>query len=109
MKESGHTKNMIYYYDPYWWYFLDLDPYDQEKIREKVPDVQHPENNIKPGEIVLWDAHFGPNEGQLPLERLVENPYFELVRMFSPDEPFQVLGGYDYEIYVFRRTELAQY
>jgi hypothetical protein len=108
LKEAGHTKNKIYYYDPYWWYFLDLDPYDQEKIREKVPDVQHPEKNIKPGEIVLWDAHFGPNEGRLPLERLSENPYFELVRLFRPDEPFQVLGGYDYEIYVFRRTELAQ-
>jgi hypothetical protein len=109
MKETECLKSKIYYYDPYWWYFLDMNPYESEKMRERVPDPGQPEKNIKPGEIVLWDAHFSPNEGQLPLEKLAENPHFELVRLFRPDEPFQVLGGYDYEIYVFRRTELAQY
>jgi hypothetical protein len=109
MGESVYINSKIYYYDPYWWYFLDMNPYDREKIRELVPDVEHPENNIKPGEIVLWDAHFSPNEGRLPLDRLMGNPYFELIRHFSPDVPFKVLGGYDYGIYVFRRTETAQH
>lgn len=107
IKGTEYLDNKVYYYDPYWWYFLDLNPYDTEKMQEKVPDAEHPEKNIKPGEIVLWDAHFSPNEGRLPLASLLGNPYFELVKVFRPDNPFQVLGGYDYEIYVFRRTEIA--
>lgn len=107
--ESDYINSKIYYYDPYWWYFLDMNPYDQEKMRELVPDAEHPENNIKPGDIVLWDAHFSPNEGRLPLDNLMENPYFELIKHFSPDIPFRVLGGYEYGIYVFQRTEVAQY
>jgi hypothetical protein len=107
LEEAEYTNRKIYYYDPYWWYFLGMNPYDTEKMHEMVPDVEHPENNIKPGEIVIWDAHFSPNEGRLPLDRLMENPYFELIKHFNPDVPFQVLGGYDYEIYVFQRTEVA--
>ena len=105
MKGSTHTDNKIYYFDPYCWFFLDMDPTDREKIVQWLPDIQHPENNILPGEIILWDAHYGPNEGRVPLERLKENSNFQLINVFRPDEPFQVLGGYDYEIYIFKRLK----
>ena len=59
--------------------------------------------DIKEGEIVLWDAHYSPNEGRLPLENLMDNPGFRLVKLIRPEKPFKVLGGYDYEIYIFQR------
>ncbi len=105
LEETDYTNNKIYYFDPYLWYFLDMDPTDRDKIQQFIPDVQYPEKNIKPGEIVLWDAHYGPNEGRLPLDRLLDNPAFGLIRKFRPDFPFQVLGGNNYEIYVFRRIK----
>ena len=51
----------------------------------------------------VWDAHFGPNEGRVPLETLMNQPYLKLLKVFRPDQPFTVLGGYNYEVYVFRR------
>ena len=52
---------------------------------------------------MIWDAHFSPNEGRLPIESLMDNPGFRLVKVFRPKTPFKVLGGYEYEIYLFQR------
>ena len=59
---------------------------------------------MKVGEIVIWDAHFGPNEGQMPLENLMNTPGFKLIHLTREHEPFIVLGGYTYEIYFFQRV-----
>jgi hypothetical protein len=101
---SAYANSKLYYFDPYLWFFLDKDPTDRSKLTQWLPDVQHPQKNTLPGELVIWDAHFGPNEGQVPLKRLKENSNFQQIKVFRPDEPFQVLGGYDYEIYIFERT-----
>ena len=103
LKKSEYFENRIYYYNPFFCHFLDLNPFDEERIRGFVFNSDEPEYNIQEGEIVIWDAHFGPNEGRLPLERLMDNPGFQLVYMVRPVNIFQVLGGYDYEIYIFRR------
>ena len=104
LKGSEYANRKIYYFDPYWWFFLDKDPTDRSKLQQWLPDAQHPQNYILHGELILWDAHFGPNEGQVPLQRLKENSNFQQVKAFRPDEPYQVLGGYDYEICIFERT-----
>ena len=69
-----------------------------------IKDREHPENAVKVGELVIWDAHFGPNEGHLPLDNLLKNDAFRLVHLTREKEPFNVLGGYLYEIYFFERV-----
>lgn len=103
LKESEYYNHRIYYYDPFWCFFLDVNPYDEERVREFVYRREEPEYKIEEGEIVLWDAHFSPNEGRLPLENLMDNPGFRLVHLVRPEKPFNVLGGYTYEIYIFQR------
>lgn len=104
-KTSHYAGSKTIYFDPYWWFFLEIDPTRQEKSIQFMPDTEHPQHHVLPGEIVVWDAHYGPNEGRLPLNRLMGNPCFELIKVFRPDIPFQVLGGYDYQICFFKRTE----
>ncbi len=104
IKDSEYADRKLYYFDPYLWYFLERDPNDRTLLAQWLPDVNHPQKNILAGELVFWDAHYGPNEGQVPLVRLKENPFFRQIRVFRPDEPFQVLGGHDYEIYIFERV-----
>jgi hypothetical protein len=103
LRKSDYYDHRIYYYDPFWCFFLDMNPYDEDRVHEFVYRREEPEYNIKEGELVLWDAHFSPNEGQLPLENLMDNPGFRLVHLVRPEKPFKVLGGYDYEIYIFER------
>jgi hypothetical protein len=68
-----------------------------------VYNQEEPEFNILEGEVVVWDAHFSPNEGRLPLERLMNNQGFRLIHLVRPEKTFKVLGGYEYEIYIFKR------
>ncbi len=103
LKKSEYFENKIYYYDPFFCHFMNLNPYDAERVRAFVYNNQTPEYKIEQGEIVVWDAHFSPNEGGLPLERLMDNPGFQLIHLVRPEKPFRVLGGYEYEIYIFRR------
>ncbi len=98
---SDHGK--VYYYDPNVFLFLEIDPHDYSRIQEKVPDRENPGMNVEQGGIVVWDAHFGPNEGGLPLQRLIESTDYTLLKKFEPLYPFKVLGDNDYMVYVFRK------
>ena len=104
VKGSEFIHSKIYYYDLYFLHRLGVDPYNQEKCFEKLPDNEFPGKNIPAGSIVQWDAHYGPNEGRMPIERLMENDQFRLLKVFKPDEPFEVLGGKEYAVYLFEKN-----
>ncbi len=101
--DSEYAGTRFYYYDPFFTHFMRMDPYDDGLSHQFVHNREHPEERIEEGEIVIWDAHFSPNEGRLPLERLMDNQYFRLIHLTRDKEPFTVLGGYLYEIYFFQR------
>jgi hypothetical protein len=103
LKTTNYYKNKIYSFDPLFCHFLDIDPGDTSRIHEMYFNTERPEEGILDGGIMLWDAHFGPNEGRIPLNKLLENPNFKLIKLFSPKAPFAVLGGYNYEIYAFQK------
>lgn len=105
VKSNNLDTNKIYYYDLYFIHQLKMNPFDQEKCSEKIPDVSSPGINMPEGSILQWDAHFGPNEGHLPLDSLLNNPKFKLLRKFNPEKPFNVLNGYNYEVFIFQRTD----
>ncbi len=71
---------------------MKLDPYDEVLSHQFVYNRDHPEEKIADGEIVIWDAHFSPNEGRLPLENLMDNEYFRLIHLTRDKEPFTVSG-----------------
>ena len=108
LKGSSYSDRKMYYWDPYWWFFMDMDPTDREGISQYIPDATSPHKHIPDGALVLWDAHFSPNEGLVKLSSLWDNPHFRVINVFRPDLPFQVLGGHDYEIFIFERTDGSQ-
>lgn len=100
-----HANEFMIYYNPTISFFMDFDPYDASRSREQVVDYRYPARGMKPGTLILWDSHFGPNEGRLPLEKLKNPAQFELLQSFYPEQPFTVLGGHNYEIHLFRKKE----
>jgi hypothetical protein len=105
IEDMEYTDRKLYYWDPFWWFFLDINPTDRMRIREGLPNRNDPGKNVLPGSIVLWDAHYGPNEGRTPLEKFLNNPDFVEIKVFRPEYPFTVLGGYNYELHLFERLE----
>lgn len=110
LEASNYLKSLdepskIYYFDPYLIHFLNIDPYDQSLNNWGVADKQQPSTSMNMGDIMVWDAHFGPNEGGVQLDNLMADPQLQLIKSLLPEESFKVLGGYDYGIYIFRKVE----
>ena len=109
IKAADHIKkldkNRIYYFDPFLIHFLGIDPYDQKISNWGIADKVRPSSSMEINDLLVWDAHFGPNEAGVSLDRLMEDPFLQLENSILPSESFKVLGGYDYGIFIFRKTE----
>lgn len=104
IKSNSLDTNKIYYFDPLVTFGLNLDKHDESKCNYTVPNINHPSTSIKNNSIIIWDAHFGPNEGRLPLENLMNDNGLVLLKSFFPKTPFKVLGGHSYAIYIFQKA-----
>ncbi|MCB9252799.1 MAG: hypothetical protein H6605_10055 [Flavobacteriales bacterium] len=103
VKTQDFSKNKLFFLYPYLSMLTDTDPYDKERFEFLWSfDFDY----SPPGSILIWDGHFGPNECQIPLDKLMNNPDFELLRSFIPEEPFKTLNDYSFEIHVFKRIKL---
>lgn len=103
LENTSNNNQLIYYYDPYFCYSLHKDPFDSNVIREQLPNRENPEQDVPDNSIVIWDAHFGPNEGGMPLKKLTENPNFDLLKTFEPKYPIIFFDTVKYQIYVFKK------
>jgi hypothetical protein len=101
--ESDYSENRFFYYNPFFTHFMRINPYDDALSHQFVHSTANPEARVEEGEVVIWDAHFSPNEGRLPLENLMNHEGYKLIHLTRDKEPFTVLGGYTYEIYFFQR------
>ena len=103
--KNEYSDRKIYYFNTEFPFKLGLDPYDQSKSNWGIGDKIQPSGSMEFGDILIWDAHFGPNEGRVQLENVVNDPFLEPIKSFYPLEKVTVLGGYDYSIQVFEKTK----
>lgn len=102
---SPYASKKVYYLHPYLPHVLNIDSFNPEKVGELwglYPNIKaYGIASIPDSSIIFWDAHFGPNECRIPLETLISDANFELLKVFQTDDHFKVLGGSDFNIYVF--------
>jgi len=77
---------------------MGIDPYDKA-VYEPLRSCRE----AKPGDLILWDAHFGPNEHQVPFATLARDRAFVLLEKWAPDQKFSTLNGYDFELWLFEK------
>lgn len=94
----------VFYFNPLVIHYLDLDPYDTKQCNWWVADREQPSNSMEWGDLLVWDAHFGPNEGGVTPEVLERDPFLKKIKSFYPVEKVTVLGGYDYNIHIYKKT-----
>lgn len=73
--------------------FAGTDPFDTATVGHG--------NEVRPNDLLVWDAAFGPNEGGMPLDGLLKNPELDLVKVIVPEERWIVLGGNPMEYFLF--------
>lgn len=95
---AGQDRRVVYFH-PTIGYRAGLDPFDKERSWNSWPgDV------LEEKDLVVWDAHFGPNEGGVPLDRLLADSTLRLLEVMVPDERMEVLGGHAFEVFLFERS-----
>ncbi|MFH0895105.1 MAG: hypothetical protein V2A54_11785 [Bacteroidota bacterium] len=103
IKNSPYSSRKIGLYNGTFAYYTDKDLFSNNEVQWLFGTS--PEKDISPGTIVIWDAHFGPNEGQTKRETLLNSKYFRVLNYFEPIEPIHVLNNYLYEIILFERLK----
>jgi len=101
LKSEGLNHERIYYFNPLVPLFLDKDPWSDEMV--DVTSGLMILSKLEPGDIYIWDAHFGPNEGQTPLDSLLAQTDLELIMMLLPNKLYNEKGHLQYAVYTFRK------
>jgi len=101
----NHEGAKVYYFNPLVVHYLEIDPYDTDVSNWGVADKQQPSNSMDWGDILIWDAHFGPNEGEVSPEALENDPYLRKIKSFYPVEKVTVLGGHDYSVQINEKSK----
>lgn len=107
-KKQPYKDKKIYYLYPYLAHVLNTDPFDDKKVGELwglYPAIKEwGIGAIPDSTLVFWDSHFGPNECFVPLNTMLNDSNFELIKTFKPKIAFTTLGGHNFEVDVFRKT-----
>ena len=106
-KTSPYKNKVIYYAYPYLTYELNADNFDSVMVRElgvlystiKAKGI----NAIPDSSVIFWDGHFGPNECRLPLNKLMNDPNFNLIKSFVPETNVTTLNNKSFAVYVFTK------
>jgi hypothetical protein len=98
-------EHKIWYADVSYFYFLDHNPFS--KTKSEIMGIGRADHEFAtlPGDYIIWDQHFSPNELSLPLERLLNSGQFELIRGFHPAVPFLTFNNQNYRVMLFKRLE----
>lgn len=106
-KTSPFVNKKVYYLYPYLAEALNVDAFDENKVGELwglYPSLEEWGPSVIPDStMIVWDGHFGPNEGAIPLDKLLNDPIFDLVKTFKPKIPFKTLGDQNFEVCLFMK------
>ncbi|KPK87554.1 MAG: hypothetical protein AMS27_02345 [Bacteroides sp. SM23_62_1] len=108
LKHHALDKGKIYFFDPLLQHYMGVNYFDRERINQFLPNPENPGEKIPEGSYIVWDAHFGANEGRVSLKSLVDDPSLKLIKLFKPVNYFWVLGKNYYNIFVFRKDTMTE-
>ncbi len=99
-----NAQNKIVSYDPFFYYYLNINPFDTAKISLKLPNPSNPQQGTNPGDILVHEGRYSILAG-VSLDSLMVNPNFKYLGNFKPAEPVRVMNKWDYEVNIFQRIE----
>lgn len=102
--ENAHQAPTIHYHNDWLEYFFIQQGHNPERLKKRIPNVLYPAKNVTPGSLIIWDAHFSPHEGQLPLNALLHHDAYKLRTIIEPQVQFTTLGDAFYSIYIFEKV-----
>ena len=97
------NKEYIVYYNPLESFTLELDPFSTDRSRERVLNINEPNEDLSPRSIIIWDSQFGPVEGGLTKEALLNDGELNLLATFIAPHEFNGKEYFDFEVLIFQK------
>lgn len=94
----------IYYTDPIFFYFHDINPFNSQISQSSFNSSNNPAEGLKNGDLLIYDEHFSPIAG-VDLNKMVNNKELELLRIINPIIPTTVFQR-PYKVAIFRKVEM---
>jgi hypothetical protein len=94
----------VFFYNPAFCFFNERDLFSYEKSGWASGVTEE----FSPGSYVVWDAHFGANEGATQATKLLFHPNLEFRYQYLPPDNEVVLNDVPYEVLVFEAFEQSQ-
>lgn len=104
-KQQNH-QGKVSYLAPYFAFKAELNPENPGKVILLWSlNKEDPSQSLQPGDLIIWDSQFGPQEGQIPEEVIANNDNLEIEKYLelenhNPDEK-------PYRIYIARVKDSA--
>ena len=102
LQTEDYSKSKMYFLYPYLNVIANIDPYNINAF-DFLWSIDL--DNAPPGSLVIWDSHFGPNEGKLPYDKINNHPGYTKVKTFAPVISFTTVHDIPYEIHIFRKDK----
>lgn len=103
VKENKFDKEKVYFKDAIFPIGLSLDPFDSLKCHSLYRQKTKLNSEIELGSTIIYDERYFPMDG-VDFDSIVQNQFFELQKIFEPDENFKIYGR-DYRIAIFKRIQ----
>ena len=100
-RNSKFINNEVYYAHPYFAIGLDIDPFDKSKLKvmNHLADQDVSENSL-----LFWDPWFAVTAARIPLDYLLNNKDFKLLKVFEKHTPKPWDKKRIYKLYVFQKV-----
>lgn len=94
----------VSYLAPFIGFKADLIPEDRSKVILLWSlNREDPSIGLKPGHIIIWDSQFGPLEGRVKEESLINNPALKIERYLEDTTEAIQPGKKPYRIYILSK------
>lgn len=103
IKSNGYHQNKIISYDPFFFYSLDINPFDSTRYYLEKGKTIYPEQGIKAGDILIFDNRFGAYAG-VNYDSLITNKNFKLLFTAEPKVSFSINDIYPYKVAVLQKN-----
>jgi hypothetical protein len=104
--QQADLTGKIFYFDREIIFQLGIDPYDQSKCCFGINDKSQPSNSMEWGDLLIWDANYGPKNGDVQLKNIEKDPSLKKMESYYLPEEMRGIDGYDYNIQIYKKSIL---
>ncbi len=106
LNKSEFSNHDTYFFIAHFYDFIEKEP--GQKVSRMYCNYSDSMHCLRQGDILIWDALIGANEGKFEKWKILNNQNLSLLKIFIPEHPIKLYDGSNYEIMIFKKDSITQ-